>query len=102
MRKYLLHVLIISFVFLLTHNCTVASYVGVIETYKEEIRINPDDAKAHYKLGLAYRKSGKYQEAIESIKHAIRINPDDANAHYNLGVTYDKLGMYEESIEALP
>ena len=68
MRKYLLHVLIISFVFLLTPIVPVASYVGVIETYKEEIRINPDDAKAHYKLGLAYRKSGKYEEAIDAFK----------------------------------
>ena len=77
-------------------------YEEAIESYKQAIRIDPDDAKGHYNLGNTYFKSGKYKEAIESYKQAIRINPDYANAHYNLGVVYDKLGMYEESIEALP
>ena len=67
MRKYLLHVLIISFVFLLTPIVPVASYVGVIETYKEEIRINPDYANAHYNLDVAYDKLGMYEESIEAL-----------------------------------
>ena len=59
-----------------------------IESLKQAIRINPDFAIAHYNLGAAYSKSGKYQEAIESYKQAIRIDPDDAAAHTNLGVAY--------------
>ena len=88
MRKYLLHVLIISFVFLLAPTAQVVSYAGAIEDAKEEVRKNPDDAMAHFKLGVAYGESGKYEEAIESHKQAIRIDPDDATAHYGLGVTY--------------
>ncbi len=38
MRKYLLHVLIISFVFLLVPTAQVATYAGEIETRKEEAR----------------------------------------------------------------
>ena len=68
MRKYLLHVLIISFVFLLTHTAQVASYAGAIEDAKEEVRNNPDDARAHYNLGYAYGNSGKYEEAIDAFK----------------------------------
>ncbi len=102
MRKYLLHILIISFVFILAPTVHVASYAGSLEDAKEDVRNNPDDAKAHFNLGKAYYELGKYKEAIESYKQAIRINPDYANAHYNLGVVYDKLGMCEESIEALP
>ena len=45
MRKYLLHVLIISFVFLLTPTVPAASYAGEIETCKEKVRNNPDDAR---------------------------------------------------------
>ncbi len=100
MRKYLLHVLIISFVFLLTPIVPVASYVGVIETYKEEIRINPDFAFAHFCLGAAYRKSGKYQEAIKSFKQVIRIDPYSAGAHDGLGRAYSELGKKEEAIES--
>ena len=57
MRKYLLHVLIISFVFLLAPTAQVVSYAGAIEDAKEEVRNNPDDASTHYNLGGAYISS---------------------------------------------
>ena len=100
MRKYLLHVLIISFVFLLAPAAQVVSHAGELEDAKEEVRKNPDDALAHFGLGFAYGESGKYKEAIESYKQAIRINPDLADAHYNLGLAYKKSGMYKEAIES--
>ncbi len=74
MKKHLLpHVLIISFVFLLAPTAQVASYAGKIEAAKEEARKNPDDADAHYNLGLAYHESDMYEEAIDACKQAIRI-----------------------------
>ena len=85
MRKYLLHVLIISFVFLLA---ATASYAGELEDAKEDVRNNPDDAWAHNNLGFAYGISGKHKEAIESYKQAIEFDPDYAKAHYNLGLAY--------------
>jgi tetratricopeptide (TPR) repeat protein len=94
MRKYLLHVLIISCVFFLTSTVPVASYAGEIETYKQEVEKNPDDAFAHYNLGVVYGESGMYEESIESYKQAIRIDPDDAGAHFNLGDAY--LGLNDE------
>ncbi len=73
-----------------------------IEALKQAIiRIKPDYALAHYNLGVAYAKSGKYKEAIEAYKQAIRINPDYAKAHSNLGNAYVCSGMYyKEAIEA--
>ncbi len=99
MKKYLLHVLIISFVFLLTPTVQVASYAGAIEDAKEEVRKNPDDAAANYNLGYAYGNSGKYEEAIESYKQAIRIDPDYAEAHNNLGLVYIISGKWVASKE---
>ena len=72
MRKYILHVLIISFVFLLAPTVQVASYAGAIEDAKEEVRKNPDDAEAHIGLGVAYGKSGMHIEAVEAFKHGRR------------------------------
>ncbi len=94
MKKYLLHILIISFVFILVPIAQVASYDTEkgIEDAKEEVRENPDDAQAHCNLGNAYETLDKHQEpykyqlAIKSYKQAIRINPDYAEAHVNLGV----------------
>jgi len=93
MRKYLLHVLIISFVFLLAPAIQVASYADEkrLEDAKEEVRKNPDHVEAHNNLGVAYGELGRYQEAIESYKQAIRIDPDHAEAHNNLGNAYLQL-----------
>jgi len=112
MRKYLLHVLIISFVFLLAPTVQAAPYLvywpsklyaGDIETYKQEVEKNPDDAQAHYNLGGAYYYTyflENYKKAIESYKQAIRIDPDHADFHVSLGFVYNRLGKYEEAIAA--
>jgi tetratricopeptide (TPR) repeat protein len=57
------------------------------------------EAKAHYNLGIAYRKSGKYQEAIESFKQAIKIDSDYVKAHYNLGIAYLLLWDRDSALE---
>jgi tetratricopeptide (TPR) repeat protein len=89
MRKHLLHVLIITFVFFLTPTIQAASDLEeAVEAYKQVIRIDPDNAKAHNNLGNAYFSSGMYKEAIEAYKQTIRIDPDDAQAHVNLGLAY--------------
>ena len=101
MRKYLPHILIISFVFILTLTAHVASYAGEIEDAKEYVRNNPDDADAHFYLGNAYGRSGKYEEAIKSFKQALRIDPDYALAHCKLGVAYGISGMRKEGMNSL-
>jgi len=66
MKRHLLpHILIISFVFLLAPTAQVASYAGEIEDAKEEVRKNPDYAKAHNNLGVAYVELGMHIETIE-------------------------------------
>ena len=91
MRKYLPHILIISFVFILAPTAQVVSYAGAIEDAKEEVRKNPDDADAYFNLAkLIMDKSGKHEDAIESFKQAIEIDPDDASAHKNLGVAHTR------------
>ncbi len=101
MRKYLLlHVLIISFVFFLTPTIQSASDVEEeIEAYKQAIRTNPDDAKAHTNLGNAYVSLGMYKEAIDAFKQAIRINPDNADAYFILGAAYVFLNDIDFALE---
>ena len=66
MRKYLLHILIISFVFLLAPTVHVATYAGEVEDAKEEVRKYPDDAKAHTNLGNAYLNA--YKDTLASLR----------------------------------
>jgi len=74
---------------------------GSCNPYRKAIRIDPDDADAHYYLGLAYGKSGKHQEAIAPIKQAIKINPDLELAHYNLACRYSLLGDVSKALKSL-
>jgi len=67
-------------------------YKDAIEAFKQAIRIDPDDAIAHYNLGVAYSQLGFYKDAVEAFKQAIRIDPDYAKAHYNLGCAYFLIG----------
>lgn len=60
-----------------------------IETLKQAVEANPDDADAYYNLGAAYGKLNMHEEAIEAYIQAIRIDPDNAEAHYNLGMLYN-------------
>ena len=79
MRKYLLHVLIISFVFLLAPAAQVASYAGEIEDAKEEVRKYPDEAWAHNNLGLAYLSLHDRDSAIDQYKILKKLDTERAN-----------------------
>lgn len=77
-----------------------------LEAFKEAIKINPELAEAHFRLGLAYDALGQEQEAEESYKKAVEKykkhlaeHEDDAEAHYNLGQTYAGLSLYTEAIK---
>jgi tetratricopeptide (TPR) repeat protein len=75
-------------------------YKESIEAFKEAIRINPNDATAHYNLAVSYSKLGMHKEVIDACERAIRIKPDFAEAHYILGGAYVELNMYKDAIEA--
>ena len=83
MRKYLLHVLIISFVFLLAPTAHVATYAGRIEDAKEKVRNNPDDAEAHFNLGNAYHQLNDRDSALEQYKILKKLDTELANTLYD-------------------
>lgn len=91
-----------------------------IQAYQQAIKLNPDMAEAHFKLGIAYalvemqmeqegkvantidskgktRSQRSFEKAVEAYKKWLNANPDDDNAHYNLARTYNKLNKDEEA-----
>jgi adenylate cyclase len=48
-------------------------------------------------LGMAYRLTGRYEEAIAAQKRAISRNPDFLAPHFHLAVIYSELGQEAEA-----
>ena len=66
----------------------------------KSVQLDPQDAKAHYNLGIIQQELGKLKEAEESYRQTIKIKPDLAQAHNNLGVIMKELGRLEEAFSA--
>jgi tetratricopeptide (TPR) repeat protein len=64
----------------------------IIRSFKEIIiKSDPNDALAHYNLGLIYFNLSRYEEAITSLWKAIDIDPSFMDAHFLLGKSYVQL-----------
>jgi tetratricopeptide (TPR) repeat protein len=76
-----------------------------VEAFQQALKLDPDLAEAHFRLGLAFDAVGKEQEAedaykksIEKYKKYLEANSKDAEAHYNMGQAYAGLHLYSEAI----
>jgi tetratricopeptide (TPR) repeat protein len=77
------------------------------EAFQQALKLDPELAEAHFRLGLTYDALGQEQEAEAAYKKAIETykkylsingNDNDAEAHYNLGQTYAGLHLYTEAV----
>jgi tetratricopeptide (TPR) repeat protein len=70
------------------------------KAFKEAARRDPDNAEAHYRLGLAYRELNEMDYALRAFEQSIRINPDYTEAHYDLGMAYKKFNRYDAALNS--
>ena len=61
------------------------------------VAISPNDADAHYNLGITLKELGRLEDAETSYNKAIATKPDYAEAHSNLGATLKALGRLEDA-----
>ncbi|MEM1368300.1 MAG: tetratricopeptide repeat protein [Cyanobacteria bacterium P01_H01_bin.15] len=66
----------------------------------EVLKIEPDNADAHYRLGRALIRQNKLEESITVNSKAIQLNPDLFRVHINLGVALGRQGKLEDAIAA--
>ena len=74
---------------------------AAVAAYREAIRIQPDLAIAHARLGEAYQKLMMLDEAVAEYRIAARLQPHSANVamvHFVLGRILDQLGRLDEAI----
>ncbi len=74
-----------------------------VETLRQAVEHDPNDAAAYGKLGVAYAALGQYKEAVVVLKLAIRIKPEivDAEDYYQLSRTYTALEKFPLALEAI-
>jgi len=80
-----------------------AKYKDAVESLTHAVTVNPQDAIAHAKLGLAYSALGEHKPAITEFKQAIKLNRAfvDADSYFRLGVAYLALSDYASAIDPL-
>jgi tetratricopeptide (TPR) repeat protein len=69
-------------------------YTHVIEPLMRRVRLNPNDARAHTDLGLAYTRIGRTNDALIELVVASLIGPDDGEALAAIGQIHFDDGNY--------
>lgn len=74
-------------------------YKDSIPLLNEVVRLNPNYEREllYYNLGLAYFKTGDYQNSVKNLKIAASVDPGHAMANFYLGQAYFKVGQYKNA-----
>jgi serine/threonine-protein kinase len=73
-----------------------------IAEYEHAVRLDPDNAWCHNRLGFALAwKGGRDDEAIAHSREAIRIDANVGWFHYCLGFALDRKGCLDEAVDEL-
>ncbi|HLL76003.1 MAG TPA: tetratricopeptide repeat protein [Pyrinomonadaceae bacterium] len=76
-------------------------FAGAAALFEQATRLAPDNAEAHYSLGIALGELDRYEESAAEFRQALGCNPDAGQrllATYNLGNAYLDIGKYREAL----
>ncbi len=71
------------------------------DTLRQEIALNPGDARSFSFLALALDGQGKSIDALEPAREAVGLAPDDAFTHFILGVILKDLDQIPDALAAV-
>ena len=73
-------------------------YLFAIEFFEKALKIEPENIKAKFYLGMSYKKNGQIDKALETIKDCYEIDPDDFYISFNIADCYYLQNNYNESL----
>lgn len=76
-------------------------YPGAAAEYKEAIRLDPGNGRAHAYLGGTYVNLKRNKEAIVELEEGLRLGYKGRYAYNNLAVSYNRLGDSSKAISIL-
>jgi Flp pilus assembly protein TadD len=60
---------------------------NAISEYREAMKLNPNNAEAHLKMGfLLYNAKSEYEQGMAHLSEAVRLAPTNPRAHHDLGM----------------
>ncbi|MDA8132490.1 MAG: tetratricopeptide repeat protein [Elusimicrobia bacterium] len=65
---------------------------------EQALILKPTDVDLYVKLGFAYTRLGRADDAQRAFESAARLDPQRAIAHYMLGLIYEKKGLKDQAI----
>ena len=60
--------------------------------FSEAIRLQPENADAHYNFGIALAQAGKLPDAAREFRATVDLRPADVEARFNLGIALAQIG----------
>ncbi len=76
------------------------NYGEAVDSYKEAVRLDPEDSTAWFRLGEAQEELKRDEEAAKSFQQATRLKSDAPRPWERLALAYIRLRRYEEAIDA--
>lgn len=72
--------------------------IEATKLFNKTIKIEPENVKARFFIGMCYKKTGKIEQAIEKLHYAYEINPRDFFILYNLADCYLLSNNFDKAI----
>lgn len=76
----------------------VGEYQEAFNKYEQSLKIDPDHAKALFRVAFNYDMDGEDEKAIEYYEKCIKLQPAFKNAFINLGILYEDNGKCDDAI----
>jgi tetratricopeptide (TPR) repeat protein len=78
---------------------TYGNLEAAIAYFNKAVELEPDNASAHFNLGISRGATGQYDKAVSSINKAIEMNPEKGSYFYGRGNVYLMSGNQDKAME---
>lgn len=75
-------------------------YANAVRSFQSAVRLQPDDPKGHYFLGISLMLSDRYREALKSFTKTTDLYPESPGPYFCSGWIYFAYGNEQKSIAA--
>jgi tetratricopeptide (TPR) repeat protein len=73
-------------------------YLDALAHFRTVVAAEPDNADAHFYLGLTLSRLGEYQEAGEALEKTLQLDASKRYVHYHLGLVYFLQDRHEAAL----